>query len=71
MSISWNAVDRAQKYTLERSGGDGGRNFTEISDTSFIDSSVKFGLKYKYSVIAIDEYGIASQASDKVEVTVQ
>lgn len=71
VSISWNAVDRAQKYTLERSGGDGGRNFTEISDTSFIDSSVKFGLKYKYGVIAIDEYGIASQASDKVEVTVQ
>ena len=40
-------------------------------DLNFIDTNVLVGSKYKYRVIAIDQYGIASDASEKVEVTVE
>jgi len=72
VSIGWSDVAGASKYTVVRTGGsEGEQKFTNIMDLNFIDTNVLVGSKYKYRVIAIDQYGIASDASEKVEVTVE
>lgn len=71
VSVSWDMVDGARKYTVLRTGGSADQSFANIFDTNLIDTSVEIGVKYKYSVIAIDQYGIASDASKKAEITVE
>lgn len=71
VSLSWYLVDGAAKYTVFRSGGDGDKKFANILEGNFIDTSVVSGVKYKYSVVAIDKYGIASDKSDKAEILAQ
>lgn len=65
-----------------RAAGNGTRNFEiiksfnnsttrirNIEDTTYVDESVKAGVTYGYEVIAVDEYGIRSDESKKVKVT--
>ena len=45
--------------------------FSGISDTGLRDDSVQAGASYSYSVVAVDEYGIASDKSSKAEVSIK
>ena len=68
VNVSWSAVERASSYTLYR-GGASEKVFSNISETSIRDDSVQPGASYTYSVVAVDEYGIASDKSSKAEVS--
>lgn len=68
VNVSWSAVDRASSYTVYRSGASE-KVFSGISDTGLRDDSVQAGASYSYSVVAVDEYGIASDKSSKAEVS--
>ena len=70
VNVSWSAVDRASSYTVYRSGASE-KVFSGISDTGLRDDSVQPGASYSYSVVAVDEYGIASDKSSKAEVSIK
>ncbi|WP_258033317.1 fibronectin type III domain-containing protein [Campylobacter concisus] len=70
VNVSWSAVDRASSYTVYRSGASE-KIFSGISENSLYDNSVQAGASYSYSVVAIDEYGIASDKSSKAEVSIK
>lgn len=72
VKLSWNGSEKSRSYTVIREGGDSGeQKFTNITDSEFIDTNVVYGLKYTYRVIAVDEYGINSDASKKVSVNIE
>ncbi|TQR60311.1 fibronectin type III domain-containing protein [Campylobacter troglodytis] len=67
LRLEWISNDeRAVQYTLKRYTGKSELIFTELSGTSFTDTSVIFGEKYSYELIAIDENGIESKPSAKI-----
>lgn len=70
VNVNWNAVDRASSYTVYRSGASE-KIFSGIDGTGLRDDSVQKGASYSYSVVAIDEYGIASDKSSKAEVSIK
>ena len=70
VNVSWSAVDRASSYRVYRSGASE-KVFSGISDTGLRDDSVQKGASYSYSVVAVDEYGIASDKSSKAEVSIK
>ena len=63
-------MERASSYTVYRSGASE-KVFSGISDTGLRDDSVQAGASYSYSVVAVDEYGIASDKSSKAEVSIK
>ncbi|MDD3462368.1 MAG: hypothetical protein PHW07_01855 [Sulfurospirillaceae bacterium] len=68
--LTWSATDnRAVKYNIIREGGKK-QTFTGISQRSFHDQDVSVGIAYKYSIIAIDEYGLASKPSESFSITI-
>lgn len=68
-NLSWNRVERAGSYTLYREGGSGNRTINGITSTVYNDTSVQSGEVYTYRIIAVDEFGIGSDKSDKVEIS--
>lgn len=70
VNVSWSAVERASSYTVYRSGASE-KVFSNISETSIRDDSVQPSASYSYSVVAVDEYGIASDKSSKAEVSIK
>ncbi|WP_223154226.1 hypothetical protein [Campylobacter concisus] len=70
VNVNWSAVDRASSYTVYRSGASE-KIFSGIDGTGLRDDSVQKGASYSYSVVAIDEYGIASDKSSKAEVSIK
>lgn len=74
ITISWGGDDNAIKYNVtkefEANGNTQKQNFTGVLESTFIDQDIYPGIKYKYHIIAIDKYGIASNPSDSVVITV-
>jgi len=70
ITISWNGDENAIKYSVtkefEMAGKTQKQNFTGIFESNFIDQDIALGVEYKYHIIAIDKYGIASSPSDSV-----
>ena len=60
-----------ESFTVIRDGGGSEQKFTNITGNEFVDNGVAYGQKYSYKVIAVDEYGISSDASAKAEITVE
>jgi uncharacterized protein len=72
--ITWGGDDNAVKYTInkefELSGKTQKQSFTGIFESNFIDQDTMPGIEYKYKIIAIDKYGIASNPSDSVIIKI-
>lgn len=72
--ITWGGDDNAVKYTItkefEMAGKTQKQSFTGIFESNFIDQDTARGTEYKYKIIAIDKYGIASNPSDSVIITI-
>lgn len=68
--LSWvDNDDRARSYVIKRYGGAGDVEFKDIRDKSFTDTTITVGQNYRYEVIAIDEFNIASQPSKPVSIS--
>ena len=70
VSISWGGDPNAVKYTVTRDGGGNKQTFTGVAESHFTDSTAVQGVAYKYNIIAIDKFGIASNPSDTVSITI-
>lgn len=72
--LSWNGDRNTVKYTITKEFKSAGSNkkqsFTGIFESTYQDSDTMPGVEYTYHVIAIDKYGIASDPSDSVIITV-
>ena len=72
--IAWSGDENAIKYSVtkefEISGKTKKQNFTGIFESNFVDQDTLPGVEYKYNIIAIDKYGIASKPSDSVLITI-
>lgn len=70
--LEWKSNDdRAVQYMVKRYGGGADMVFREITETTLTDSSVVFGQKYSYEVIAIDSNDLESKPSAKISVAVE
>ncbi len=74
--IEWKPTDeRAVSYIVVKRFRDGllfkKIKFTDIKATSFTDRSLKPNIAYKFSVIAVDKYGIESKPSKEVVLRVK
>ena len=71
ISFSWESKDkRAVKYTVIKEYKNHKKVFTGVYDKSFNDSDVVKGVEYKYTVVAIDKYGLASKRSQDMIVEI-
>ncbi|WP_336610050.1 fibronectin type III domain-containing protein [Campylobacter sp. 7477a] len=68
INLSWNVVDRAVSYTLYREGGGVEKIISDIAQTNYSDAAIQVGVTYNYRVISVDEFGLGSDKSDKVEI---
>lgn len=65
INITWRSLDkRAVKYSVIKQFKDKKKVFTGIQGNTFNDSDVVKGVEYKYNVVAIDKYGLASKDSE-------
>ncbi|KUJ90037.1 MAG: alpha amylase catalytic subunit [Thermoanaerobacter thermocopriae] len=70
VDLSWSAVDRAVSYNIYRSTVKGGlyeKIASNVTQITYIDTDVTNGLKYVYSVTAVDSDGNESALSNEVE----
>lgn len=67
VDLSWNSQTSCSKFKIIKSSQMGEESI-ETQDFSYSDSSISMGLTYDYRVICIDEYGIQSEKSNKLEV---
>ena len=74
--LSWNAGDsRAVSYNIEKKIK---INFFEyklvkfnnLSDLRFVDSDVVSGVEYKYTIQAVDEFGLISEKTDEATLII-
>ena len=69
--LSWMANDdRAVSYNIKKEYNDGTQNITGLSSFSYQDRDVIPGIEYKYSVVAIDKYGLESKPSEPIVITI-
>jgi len=69
--IKWsNADNRAKRYVVIKKYKDGWKTkemeYANIQVQSFVDRDIIPGIKYKYSIIAVDEFSISSKPSEDV-----
>lgn len=57
IKISWNKVSGAYKYRVYYKGSKGWTRFAETSGTSVVDTDVRSGKTYTYTVRCVDSYG--------------
>ncbi len=75
--VTWRSPDkRAVKYIIKKREVAGFLQakeyvFTNITGTSFSDAGLKPGRKYIYEIIAVDENGIKSKPSEKIEFKIE
>lgn len=62
--------DRAVSYNIKKEFRGKTQNLTGIRSFSYQDRDVVPGVEYKYSVIAIDKYGLASKPSEPILITI-
>ena len=65
VSLSWNAADNAESYNIYR----GGTLIGNTSETWYIDNDLAYGI-YSYYLKSVDDNGLMSTATEKVEVTI-
>ncbi len=74
--LRWESPDgRAVKYIVKKIEKEGFLKenvytFTNIRSTTFTDAGLKPGIKYIYTVIAVDKYGIKSKPSKEIVIKV-
>jgi uncharacterized protein len=72
--MAWNSNENAIKYTITKEFKSAGetktQSFTGIFENNFQDTDILLGVTYKYNIIAIDKFGIASKPSDSVMITI-
>ncbi len=74
--LRWESPDgRAVKYIVKKIEKEGFLKenvytFTNIRSTTFTDAGLKPGVKYIYTVIAVDKYGIESKPSKEIVIKV-
>lgn len=72
--ITWNSDENAVKYTVTRefqiNGETKKQSFTGIFEPNYHDTDTLVGVNYRYNVIAIDKFGIASDPSESVKITI-
>ena len=71
--LNWSSTPRAVSYTVIKKTKQNffqykTTKFENISGASFQDSDIVSGIDYKYSIQAIDEFGIASESSNEVSL---
>ena len=73
--IAWDKIadTRVQYYVVYRQGGGYGESnrFSDITNTQFVDNSMKEGITYTYYVVSVDKLGIESIPSQKITLTLQ
>ena len=62
--------DRAVSYNIKKEFRGKVQNLTGISSFSYQDRDVFPGVEYKYSVVALDKYGLASKPSEPILITI-
>ncbi|MCM3454860.1 fibronectin type III domain-containing protein [Heyndrickxia oleronia] len=68
VELSWNTVDSAYYYYIERYDNNGNRNYRRsVSTNSYIDQNVSNG-EYEYKVIAYTPSGFQDPVTKKVQV---
>ncbi len=72
--MTWNNVENAVKYNVLREFNSGGsvkkQSYTGVFENNYHDLDTVAGVEYKYHIVAIDKYGIASDPSDGVVITI-
>ena len=66
----WKALLSPEEYTVLRESQNKKQSFTGIFESNYNDQDTVPGVEYKYNIIAIDKYGIASKPSDSVIITI-
>jgi fibronectin type 3 domain-containing protein len=65
INLTWKSLDkRAVKYSVIKQYKGKKKVFTGVQGKSFNDTDVVRGVEYKYNVVAIDKYGLASKSSE-------
>lgn len=67
INLNWVAKDKRAKYYILQKNGETLESGLEAN--GFYDSAVELGQKYSYKVIAVDEFGIQSKASDSASIS--
>lgn len=72
--LSWNSVPRAVSYIVNKKTRQNffqykTTKFENILGTTFQDNEISNGVEYKFSVQAVDEFGIISETSNEVSLT--
>ncbi len=71
IKITWNSRDsRVVKFSVIKEYKGKKKIYTGITNNSFIDNDVAKGVEYKYNVVAIDKYGLASKESENVIIEI-
>ena len=74
VALSWVGDEHAVKYNLTREFEEAGstkkQNFTGIFEPHYYDTDTMPGVTYTYKITAIDKYGIASENSDAITITI-
>lgn len=70
VELSWNQQNKVVEYIITRTGNGEKMIFPNIIGTNFKDLNVKPG-KYEYTIVGLDQYGLESASSNKVNVVVQ
>lgn len=68
VTLSWNAVTSATVYKVKRGSTSGGPYTTissNVTDTSYVDTTVTNGIPYYYVVTAVDKSGDESADSNE------
>lgn len=69
--LTWTANDdRAVSYNIKKEFKGKVQNLTGIRSFSYQDRDVYPGVEYKYSVVALDKYGLASKPSEPILITI-
>ena len=69
INITWRNPDsRAVKYNVIKEYKGKKKIFTGVKGESFSDTDVVRGIEYKYNVVSIDKYGLASKESENIVI---
>lgn len=69
--ITWSQVDnRAEKFEITKKARGDTQVIQGITSGQFLDRDIIPGVTYTYEVVAIDQYGLASKASQSVRVVI-
>lgn len=71
INIVWDSEDnRAVKYNLIKNFNSQKQVITGINVKNYTDQDVISGVEYKYNIVAVDEYGLASNPTEDVIVMI-